>query len=162
MSLRKNRVFRDKQPLETTELPQGLVLNLARTSAVRSLRASNWAMAWPRSETTIELHITGNMTASKMLQSPGWVWGIRFGEILHVYRKHQDLPTEGQGDDISVLLPTSCRVHYGADGWGTALHTGSSRVRFPLGESGFFVDLILQVAVWPWESTQPPTNATGA
>jgi hypothetical protein len=84
-SLRKNRVFRDEQHLETTEVPQGLVLNLARTSArtsaFRSLRATNWAMARSHSETTKELHITGNMTASRMLQSPGWVWGIWFGGV---------------------------------------------------------------------------------
>jgi len=148
--LRKNRVFRDEQPLETTEVPQGLVLNLARTSAFRSLRATNWAMARSRSETTKELHITGNMTASRMLQSSGWVWGIRFGGILHVYGKYQDLPTEGRGDDLSVLLPTSCRVGGGAVGWGTAPHAGSPGLRFPVGELRFFVDLILPVAVWPW------------
>ena len=64
-----------------------------------------------------------------------------------MFTKYQDLPTEGRGDDISVLLPTSSRVRRGAVGLGSALEDGSSRVRFSVWELGFFVDLILPVAV---------------
>jgi hypothetical protein len=38
----------------------------------------------------------------------------------------------------------------GAVGWGTALQTGRSRVRFPIVSLEFFIDLILSVALWPW------------
>jgi hypothetical protein len=33
---------------------------------------------------------------------------------------------------------------------GTVLQVGSSRVRFPMGSLGFFIDLILPAAVWLW------------
>jgi hypothetical protein len=33
-------------------------------------------------------------------------------------------------------------------GWGTALQTGSSRVRFPMVSLDFFFDIILPVALW--------------
>jgi hypothetical protein len=35
-------------------------------------------------------------------------------------------------------------------GWGTALHAGRSRVRFPTELLGFFIDLILPAKLWPW------------
>jgi hypothetical protein len=38
----------------------------------------------------------------------------------------------------------------GAVGWGTALQTGRSRVRFPMVSLEFFVDVILSAALWPW------------
>jgi hypothetical protein len=33
---------------------------------------------------------------------------------------------------------------------GTALHAGRSWVPFPMGFSGFFIDLIFLAALWPW------------
>jgi hypothetical protein len=38
----------------------------------------------------------------------------------------------------------------GAVGWGTALQTGRSRVRFPIVSLEFFIDIILPAALWPW------------
>jgi hypothetical protein len=38
----------------------------------------------------------------------------------------------------------------GAVGWGTALQTGRSRVRFPMMSLEFFIGIILPVALWPW------------
>jgi hypothetical protein len=35
-------------------------------------------------------------------------------------------------------------------GWGTALQTGRSWVRFPMVSLEFFIDIILPVALWPW------------
>jgi hypothetical protein len=37
-----------------------------------------------------------------------------------------------------------------AVGWGIVLQAGRSRVRFPMGSLGFFIDVILLAAVWPW------------
>ena len=38
----------------------------------------------------------------------------------------------------------------GAVGWGTALQTGRSRVRFPMVSLEFFIDIVLPAAFWPW------------
>jgi hypothetical protein len=38
----------------------------------------------------------------------------------------------------------------GAVGWGTALQTERSRVRFPMVSLKFFIDIILPAALWPW------------
>ena len=38
----------------------------------------------------------------------------------------------------------------GADGWGTALQARSSRIRFPVGSLGIFIELILPAAPRPW------------
>ena len=35
-------------------------------------------------------------------------------------------------------------------GQGTTLQTGRSQVRFPMVSLGFFIDIILPVALWPW------------
>jgi hypothetical protein len=37
-----------------------------------------------------------------------------------------------------------------AFGWGTALQVGRSRVWFPMVSLVFFIDVILQAALWPW------------
>ena len=47
-------------------------------------------------------------------------------------------------------LPTSSGVRGGVVGWGTALQTGRSRVRFSLVSLEIFIDIILPVALWPW------------
>jgi hypothetical protein len=39
----------------------------------------------------------------------------------------------------------------GAVVWGTALHVGSSRVRFPIASLEFFIDIILPGALWSWD-----------
>jgi hypothetical protein len=50
-------------------------------------------------------------------------------------------------------------VRGGAVGWGTALQTGRSRVRFPMESLEFFSDLILIVApIVALGSTQPLTE----
>jgi hypothetical protein len=38
----------------------------------------------------------------------------------------------------------------GAFGWGTALQTGRSRVRFPMFSLEFLIDITLPAALWPW------------
>jgi hypothetical protein len=38
----------------------------------------------------------------------------------------------------------------GAVGWGTALQAGRSRVHFPMVSPEYFIDIILQHALWPW------------
>jgi hypothetical protein len=43
----------------------------------------------------------------------------------------------------------------GAVGWGTALHTGRSRVRLPMVSLGYFIDIILLAALWPWGRLSP-------
>jgi hypothetical protein len=43
-----------------------------------------------------------------------------------------------------------CTYSRGAVGWGTALHTGRPRVRFPMVTLVFFTDIILPAALWPW------------
>jgi len=35
-------------------------------------------------------------------------------------------------------------------GWGTALQTGRSRVRFPMASLELFIEIILPAALWPW------------
>jgi hypothetical protein len=41
-------------------------------------------------------------------------------------------------------------VRGGAVGWGTALQTGRSQVRFPMVPLKFFIDTILLIALWHW------------
>ena len=38
----------------------------------------------------------------------------------------------------------------GAVGRGTALQAGRSLVRFPMVSLGFFIEIILPAALWPW------------
>jgi hypothetical protein len=38
----------------------------------------------------------------------------------------------------------------GTVGWGTALQTGRSQVRFPMVSLEFFIYIILPAALWPW------------
>jgi hypothetical protein len=56
---------------------------------------------------------------------------------------------------IERLKPASyCVSCYSARGdavgWGTALQAERSRVRFPMVSLGFFIDIIVSVALWPW------------
>ena len=49
-----------------------------------------------------------------------------------------------------INLPSMSGVRGSAVGWGTALQTGRSRVRFPMVSLKFFIDIILPAALWPW------------
>jgi hypothetical protein len=49
-----------------------------------------------------------------------------------------------------ICLKVKLRGCGGAVGWGTALQTGTSRVRVPMVSLEFFTDIIISVALWPW------------
>jgi len=49
-----------------------------------------------------------------------------------------------------VLVLEKLGARGGAVGWGTALQTGRSRVRFPMVSLEIFIDIILPAALWPW------------
>ena len=66
--------------------------------------------------------------------------------ITFVSQKFYVLPTRC----IYVLYGYHKGVRRGAVAWGTALQTGRPLVRFPIGSLGFFIDLILPAALWPW------------
>jgi len=74
-----------------------------------------------------------------------------FSVTTMVTRTHHDVICT-----LPVVLKSLLRSIYlvgvrdGAVGWGTALQTGSSRVRFPMVSLQFFIDIILPVALWPW------------
>jgi hypothetical protein len=47
-------------------------------------------------------------------------------------------------------LLTKIRVRGGAVGWGTALQSRRSRIRFLMVSLEFFIDVILPATLWPW------------
>ena len=49
---------------------------------------------------------------------------------------------------LSIHLIFTRRKRGGADGLGTSLQAGRSRVSFPIGSLGFFIDVILLAALW--------------
>jgi hypothetical protein len=50
----------------------------------------------------------------------------------------------------TVTLSVTKGARGGAVGLGIAVQAGRSRVRFLIGSLGFFVDIILPAALWPW------------
>jgi hypothetical protein len=54
------------------------------------------------------------------------------------------------GAAVKYRLSLLCDNCGGAVGWGTALQTGTSRVRFPMVSLEFFIDIILPAALRPW------------
>jgi hypothetical protein len=55
----------------------------------------------------------------------------------------------------SITEPVGTVTDTGAVGWGTALPTGRSRVRFPIASSAFFLHINLPAALWPWGRLTP-------
>ena len=55
---------------------------------------------------------------------------------------------------FSACNMKSASLNTGVRRWqnflGTALQAGRSRVRYPMGSMGFFIDLILHAAIWSW------------
>ena len=69
-------------------------------------------------------------------------------------RRYNELLTKLSWDTCPhYLLETSeisaVLIYCGAVGWGTALQTGRSRVRFPMVSLEFFIDIIFPAALWP-------------
>jgi hypothetical protein len=66
---------------------------------------------------------------------------------------HQRLRKEYSCYVCTIFLLTifySVGARGGADGWGTVLPAGMSRVRFPMVSLWFCIDTILPVTLWPW------------
>jgi hypothetical protein len=51
---------------------------------------------------------------------------------------------------VIVSVPYNLGARGGAVGWGTALQSGRSRVRFSIISLEFFIDITLTVTLWPW------------
>jgi len=63
--------------------------------------------------------------------------------------------TFGDGAELNYYV-WQFGEHGGADGWGSALQAGMSRVR-----SGFFIYIILSAILWPWGSNNSLTEVPG-
>ena len=57
------------------------------------------------------------------------------------------LPILLRASFMSLTIPTTDTC--GAVGWGTVLHAGRLRVRFPMVSLEFLIDIILPIALWP-------------
>ena len=51
---------------------------------------------------------------------------------------------------FEIFTCFKCNTRCSAVGCGTALQVGRSRVRLPMVSLGFFIDIILLAALWPW------------
>jgi hypothetical protein len=78
-----------------------------------------------------------NFRGSTILRN---VWSYRLFLLLYAYARQL----------YRVESITSQNHPGGAVGWGTALHAGRSRVRFPMVSLEFFIDIMVSVALWPW------------
>jgi hypothetical protein len=76
---------------------------------------------------------------------------------------HAHLSVAHQSSVHHFLIQVSLKMggRGGAVCWGTALQTGGSRVRFPI-VSGFFIDIILSVALWHWGQLSRLSRNLGA
>jgi hypothetical protein len=80
--------------------------------------------------------------------------GCGTGTAFCWWTKCVDVGVRGEvGTSEFLLLDASLIVTCGGtrwrSGWGTALQTGRSRVRFPM-SLGFLIDIILPVPLWSW------------
>ena len=81
-------------------------------------------------------------------RNPGRCAHVYFERVKVVcFVKYCHIFTWWYGTKFNITTPLH-RV--GAVGWGTALQTGRSRVRFPMVTLEFFIDIILPAALWPW------------
>jgi hypothetical protein len=81
-----------------------------------------------------------------------WLWQLSY-VLVTVHDPVVSL--RGLFVDIHRCLMGKGGARGDAVGWSTALQTGRSRVRFPMVLLEFFIDIILPVALWPWDWLSP-------
>jgi hypothetical protein len=76
-----------------------------------------------------------------------WLGGQSvFRHVTHVVTTRQTTMWTTPIMEAGKFMYTTIRLSVG---WGTALQSGRSRVRFPMVSVDFFIGIILSVALWP-------------
>ena len=75
---------------------------------------------------------------------------IRHFAIVRYWMTYERIAIKKNSTYSYERATVQCVVNGGAVGWGTALQTGRSGVRFPMVSLEFFIDIILPAALWPF------------